>query len=595
MSAPSRARQAVPRMARHAATPPDSAATGGGAAGGGRPPRAVPAPSPAAAAAPPPPSSPAGLGTVPGVLPDLRGGDVSQLLTVKVIRSPAAPSPQSSRRDLLGPGNTSQAAAAAPHPLSSNTGVPPPERQPSEPAAADSALPGRAGSAGVDILSLPGGLCNVYLGESFAGKFVIVNEGFPPPAAGASPLPQPASAVTPIVAVARQVALKAEVKVNNSTYPVVDTFARPLPMLGLGQSVEIPFHHEFKEIGTNILVCTVGYVFEGLGGDRQASFEKFAKFVTSSPVGVKTKFHNFTAGKVFLEIQLSNTSGAALSIRRMNFYPTDPFQYQNLNFVEPKFDPFGQHSRPAGLTPADDLLGATQGISELTLGGDQAAARAAGETGGGGDGHSPPQVSATPAVAQQPPPVDRDLTRQPVFANEYMSPGDMRQYLYLLAPKNPADMTAWLTTVVGKLDIMWRTSNSEHGRLQTAPLSRKPPALDDLEITVMRLPKRILVENQFSVDCRMCNRTPATVNLVVSAIKQKMGSVLLSGAASFQLNQVAPNAAVDFKLVFFPLLPGLHVISGLKVADLISGQTREIPVLTEVFVLHRNEDAETPS
>ena len=56
-----------------------------------------------------------------------------------------------------------------------------------------------------------------------------------------------------------------------------------------------------------------------------------------------------------------------------------------------------------------------------------------------------------------------------------MGPGEVRQYLYCLRPwpDVSADVRQMKNvTLIGKLDIVWRSNMAERGRLQTSPLQR---------------------------------------------------------------------------------------------------------------------------
>ena len=57
----------------------------------------------------------------------------------------------------------------------------------------------------------------------------------------------------------------------------------------------------------------------------------------------------------------------------------------------------------------------------------------------------------------------------------YLQPMDTRQYLYCLKPKKEFAEKAGIikgVTVIGKLDIVWKTNLGERGRLQTSQLQR---------------------------------------------------------------------------------------------------------------------------
>lgn len=60
----------------------------------------------------------------------------------------------------------------------------------------------------------------------------------------------------------------------------------------------------------------------------------------------------------------------------------------------------------------------------------------------------------------------------------YLQPMDTRQYLYCLKPKPEYAEKAGVikgVTVIGKLDIVWKTNLGERGRLQTSQLQRMVP------------------------------------------------------------------------------------------------------------------------
>ena len=64
---------------------------------------------------------------------------------------------------------------------------------------------------------------------------------------------------------------------------------------------------------------------------------------------------------------------------------------------------------------------------------------------------------------------------------------DTRQYLYCLKPKPEFAEKAGIikgVTVIGKLDIVWKTNLGERGRLQTSQLQRMVPVHYQLEYMI---------------------------------------------------------------------------------------------------------------
>lgn len=68
------------------------------------------------------------------------------------------------------------------------------------------------------------------------------------------------------------------------------------------------------------------------------------------------------------------------------------------------------------------------------------------------------------------------IARESTFGKmSYLQPMDTRQYLYCLKPKPEYAEKAGVikgVTVIGKLDIVWKTNLGERGRLQTSQLQR---------------------------------------------------------------------------------------------------------------------------
>lgn len=305
-------------------------------------------------------------------------------------------------------------------------------------------------------------------------------------------------------------------------------------------------HHEIKELGIHILVCSVHYTTP----ERERKFfRKFYKFQVLNPLAVKTKVNTLQDGRVLLEAQVQNVAGTPMFLERMRFEASALFNHDDLNSII-ELDSSGTaalDSGPGGL------------VGEAVLGNDQSGQRR--------------RHSTIPDGSS-------------VFGStNYLNPQDTRQYLYMLRPKVPHDPLARTTPTLGKLDIIWRTQLGQTGRLQTSQLSRKVPPLDPYEITVIRLPQIVQAELPFSITCRIRNNGASErLRLSIGGVKSKMSSVLLSGASEKQLGVLEPQEHVDFDLEFFPLLAGMHKITGLKISEAISGTSRDVDGLADVYV-----------
>ncbi|KAJ3024226.1 hypothetical protein HKX48_004499 [Thoreauomyces humboldtii] len=376
-----------------------------------------------------------------------------------------------------------------------------------------------------DLLTLPSSFGNIYLGETFSSYLCVNNES---------------------LAAAQDVGIKAELQTGSQRFVLADTLTpAPAPLRGAPvdqtptrvpllptQSAEFVIHHEIKELGVHILVCSVHYTTNA--GERRF-FRKFYKFQVLNPLSVKTKVNSLYDGKIFLEAQVQNAAAEPMSVERMRFDPTDLFHFTDLNHVIPRSTSEDPASPLPPTTGRSVAAGLVVGASE--------------------DG------------------------------SIYLNPQDTRQYLYMLQPKRPHDPVARTTPTLGKLDIMWRTHLGQTGRLQTSQLSRKVPVADPYDLELLSTPVKILAEHPFAISVRVHNNLATeTLRLTLHGVKSKMSSVLLMGPSETACGNVPPLGHVDVELNLFPLLAGLHKVAGFRLSDLVSGTSREIDNLTEVYV-----------
>ncbi|KAG1470892.1 hypothetical protein G6F56_002427 [Rhizopus delemar] len=187
-----------------------------------------------------------------------------------------------------------------------------------------------------------------------------------------------------------------------------------------------------------------------------------------------------------------------------------------------------------------------------------------------------------------------DEEDQSVFGDRFIHPQDVRQYLYMLSPRlSSTDRLSRTTNALGKLDIVWRSAMGDMGRLQTSQLTRKVPLLEFIEVQPFWIQEeevKIVLETPFRLGIRVVNHSNENMKLVLTAIKTKMGSVLLSGLGSRQLGDLGPNQSTETELEFFPLTPGLQRVGGLRVTDLISGYTKDVDNVCDIFVLSHKQE-----
>ena len=175
----------------------------------------------------------------------------------------------------------------------------------------------------VDCLSLPAAFGNIYLGETFT-SYLCLNNDSPTPVADFS--------------------FKAELQTGKERFTLADTLAkqdskspRAAESLMPHQSSEFMLHHEIKELGIHILVCSVHYspstlpsTSNSIKDSQKTFFRKFFKFQVLNPLSVKTKLHTLEHGVTYLEIQVQNLATIALFVEKLDLKPSSAFQSTSL-------------------------------------------------------------------------------------------------------------------------------------------------------------------------------------------------------------------------------------------------------------------------
>ncbi|KAJ3341505.1 hypothetical protein HDU93_004664 [Gonapodya sp. JEL0774] len=392
-------------------------------------------------------------------------------------------------------------------------------------------------------------------------------------------------------------------------------------------------HHEIKELGTHILVCSVHYtpnssLSPSLSSSQnpptldRRSFRKFYKFQVSNPLSVRTKVHSTPDGRVFLEAQVQNVAQVPMFVERMRFEANPVFEYKDLNYVW--CDTGGRAKGGAyAARAAEGTKGKRDGIGSTAVespasdpksnsqprhsGGEIFHAVANGALSRGLDSHFVaagsnsaggladrllnvvPSVTTSSNLQSGTP---TSLHIESVFgSSNILHPTDVRQYLYLLYPRPDQPLTTSLVAAtLGKLDIQWRGPMGEIGRLQTSQLGRKVPVLDALEVLPVEVHggSVVVLERAFRCKLRVRNNNPSdAMRIVVHAPSKKlMGSVLLRGPSTYNVGDVVSGGGTrEWEMEFVPVVAGLHRIGGFRVQDLISGLSKEVDGVCEVFVV----------
>jgi len=163
----------------------------------------------------------------------------------------------------------------------------------------------------------------------------------------------------------------------------------------------------------------------------------------------------------------------------------------------------------------------------------------------------------------------------------YLPPQASRQYLYCLQPK--AELPKGVTSI-GKLEMVWRTSLGERGRLQTSQLQRMAPGYGDLRLTIASAPSAVKQQTIFEILCRLQNCSDRPLDLVFHVDESLTPGVVWCGKFNTKLGQLQPNLAMDLTLKLLPICPGLQIISGVRLTDTFLKRTYEHDEIAHVFI-----------
>ncbi|XP_054253529.1 trafficking protein particle complex subunit 13-like [Indicator indicator] len=168
----------------------------------------------------------------------------------------------------------------------------------------------------------------------------------------------------------------------------------------------------------------------------------------------------------------------------------------------------------------------------------------------------------------------------------YLQPMDTRQYLYCLKPKQEFAEKAGVikgVTVIGKLDIVWKTNLGERGRLQTSQLQRMAPGYGDVRLSLETIPDTVNLEEPFDITCKITNCSERTMDLVLEMCNTN--SIHWCGVSGRQLGKLHPSSSLHLALTLLSSVQGLQSVSGLRLTDTFLKRTYEYDDIAQVCVV----------
>lgn len=166
-----------------------------------------------------------------------------------------------------------------------------------------------------------------------------------------------------------------------------------------------------------------------------------------------------------------------------------------------------------------------------------------------------------------------------------LKPKDVRQFLFCLSPIDVNNTLGYKDlTSIGKLDMSWRTSMGEKGRLQTSALQRIAPGYGDVRLSVEKTPACVDVQKPFEVACRLYNCSERALDLQLRLEQPTNRHLVFCSPSGVSLGQLPPSQFVDFNLNVFPVAVGIQSISGIRITDTFTKRIYEHDDIAQIFV-----------
>uniref|UniRef100_A0A915IBK4 Trafficking protein particle complex subunit 13 n=1 Tax=Romanomermis culicivorax TaxID=13658 RepID=A0A915IBK4_ROMCU len=172
----------------------------------------------------------------------------------------------------------------------------------------------------------------------------------------------------------------------------------------------------------------------------------------------------------------------------------------------------------------------------------------------------------------------------------YLNPNDIRQFLYCLKPHPDLPMKSFKgVTQVGKIDMVWYTTNGERGRLQTSQLQRVVPGSGDIRLMVNDAPSATKLGETFAVQFRLHNCVDRNLDLTLmvdDSLNRGLSWHFASNDDREKLNCgiLEPDSDTKITLKMKAEEVGLHTINGIRIKDSLSDRLYEYDEVAQIFV-----------
>ena len=137
---------------------------------------------------------------------------------------------------------------------------------------------------------------------------------------------------------------------------------------------------------------------------------------------------------------------------------------------------------------------------------------------------------------------------------------------------------------IGKLDICWRNSLIQRGRLQTGNLDQPIKSSQNLRVSIAEIPNCLHCNNPFNIQLNITNISSNTLVLQLS-FNNLPSNINWCGKSNVVLPELIPQGSIPIVLKAICFCPGSILIGGLTFTDLKMNREHHFDYLQNILVV----------
>eukprot|EP00811_Abedinium_folium_P035252 NODE_8060_length_1526_cov_9.127234.p1 GENE.NODE_8060_length_1526_cov_9.127234~~NODE_8060_length_1526_cov_9.127234.p1 ORF type:complete len:400 (-),score=127.46 NODE_8060_length_1526_cov_9.127234:273-1472(-) len=326
------------------------------------------------------------------------------------------------------------------------------------------------------------------------------------------------------------VVMRVELQINATRHVLFDNASEPT-RIEPGSFFDTHVTHELALGGGYALTCKVSYHLAGGVHAEPLIFKRNYRFSVTQPLAISHRVAQLER-QLIAECLVTNDTDGPLFLTSARLDCVDGFEAKSLT----------EFSSPAG------------------------------GTSGAGAGHGLVPCSKGKAGELRP----AALLRH----------GGACRVAFIVTPKSETIDVAYCRDLrsLGSLALGWQVPDGASGCVEGYQLRLQPYAATALDMHVVSSPSQVQVEEPFSLDVEVVNRSSRAVEPSIVLDLRQMVGVRAQGATRLSVGRIEAYCTARLPLQLIPTSPGMHALRGVSLVDELTQMHAEFDVLSEVLV-----------